>query len=1135
MISKINETLQEINKLERCSLFHQDITNRFTIIDLVQNKACREKFNIEIVHKPSAKCNNAFTLLDGSVVYLSNDSVDILYQYMVLLNTEQLPRNSVEDTIQYVKRVKNYSKTFNNQSVLRKTINEAIETVKNIDGATSKNISILKYLLTDESKTENIPKHIENTIHYKLKASLNARDDKQSNVHMIPRTSLCIDVAKTLLERKIKLIPVLGKFFEYLTDTEKSFTKSETTVIRSFIHAALQTNGDVHLKDFFNTTSTNLSKFDNLVAITILIKAVSRKNRDRLTKINLDEEIIQKNIANKFSWMSVQSSYVLGIGNHFVEALIQTGQFTPYQANNTSTHFIQIGKDIYYSLTKGIVMDTPYISLTNIKYVKKLGKNPKSIFNNYAKRNRANVHVPHDGFSLTPRIPKKSLQTVQYLSIDTLFFSEILDMIIILGNYKYHMLPTNMQQYFDTLLFSHYDVTHEDVERLKQFMIGHNIDADDLHDNIFYNFSKETSVYALLNELRIKMRKIKDAQWNYIERLLERIAQKKHYFIESITRAIMDSLFDHIIITHFMDYRGRQYPEEIALNYQNNPVIRALIKLRYSHEYVDYPLLKAALKKHLRYHGPKNTVDNLTFSNEANTQLFLNQIYALFKIPEDQCKKFITDEIYEDKALLLAEITKYIKPKKAREIVLVHSQILYERSRYRNQNPRRISNNFNLDASTSGLQMIGILFRNPEIAKVSNLVGEKKEDVYTQVAESCNNDLIAHLNKVEELVSLWNYDKKEFHKYFHLSNRKTISLNDFNDIPFKTKYNLVHAFITVDLDLSIDFKRILHKMYPLTFGSQDPAILSCLKTLDVYKNYVTKAISTQASYISKDYTLPYKNKEEIEALFILRQLFRYYFLCAYDADMTITIYNPKHASSIWHTREPYKNAVMTYFYGATSYRRSINFKKIIEESFSLHEQPRYGKQEFIYVLEKAFQRTIDWFPYFKLLKGLVDILVKPGTAITFENEHFKLGISPQKTKKIQIGCKGHRGSRVQLVLHQLLDEIDKNKLERSLSANIIHSMDASIIHYLHDLVDKINQTLLKSKKLHKYQIQIYTIHDSIFCNNPQILKILLHESYLRLADEGYLSHFPLEAQKLASLSIKEFVMLLQNINPNFVK
>lgn len=265
---------------------------------------------------------------------------------------------------------------------------------------------------------------------------------------------------------------------------------------------------------------------------------------------------------------------------------------------------------------------------------------------------------------------------------------------------------------------------------------------------------------------------------------------------------------------------------------------------------------------------------------------------------------------------------------------------------------------------------------------------------------------------------------------------------------------------------------------------------------------------------------------------------------------------PQELLNLTRTRDLWKKSIMTYGYNSTSYGRiTYNIKYFKEETYAIHDSrhvrfiARFVEDHFKNVTQPTF------IPETGLLRDMSKILAKslrpdkdgnsPKKGITISNDFVTHIIQPPimytsrfatNTAKKQL-----RGYQLNIQMPEYDDKgnikLDHKKAELIFGPNLMHSMDAYVVHVLTNIVSDINKVLLR-KGLGLYTIKFTSTHDCFGFIEPYFAKSLIELAYLILFNKDYMtslkSNQEYEAVKKLLSQIKEKLEVI-SFNDSFVK
>src|ERR1700753_1318990 len=701
----------------------------------------------------------------------------------------------------------------------------------------------------------------------------------------------------------------------------------------------------------------------------------------------------------------------------------------------------------------------------------------------------------------------------------------------------------------DDYLYSLYDIDRNKIKELSEvpgasYFLDIILDAarnfneystvnklqEQINDN-FKNLRKQESI-KINEEYFDSLKKLEKTYKAAFFDLINKICHRKHQLINLIQEAITHSIFKFFIGTTFIDTRGRAYLSLIDLNIFNNPLGKMFVSLYDPNE----GALPSGddircLSNYFQFEQTKDAL-YIVANQNIKTQM-INCIYDYIcnyiNLKRDDLENIIKDDkFFKDPIMQLDFLMTKIK--KHKKLFYVHSLIYYEQLRYRGKHDTNIFNYFQKDASSSGLQMLSILFRDPVLAEIANVKGNSNSDIYQRASENC----CLTYNSFTQFVCL-NVEWAGV-DYFHRENF-SVELKEYGVDWFKENSHvldnnktLLAMLLCINIEKSYiwrDFLKIL------------------VKTLIAYNKKTEKLLDFKKS----EFILPYlkiKDIENIKALSRLddfkdyKQILQYIYCLRYAARLVWSVdknickdpYN-----SFLKKRELTKKHVMTTLYMSTAFTRKEAYIKLMKDEFLLSDVGLNELEEFASFLEKATTKYLEQSIGLNRIADFTNDICT-NKEIIIQNRNFTITLQPKITKDFQVSCSSYTKKRgPQLVVKKITNQIDPVKLKSMFMANLAHSMDSDLMHHFTEICLDLNERLKKQKSAYRFAFE--RNHDCFILNYPPLLTIFLEEAYLRLSKQDNINNIqyltPELKSKYVKLSPEEFVSKLNPINPNFVK
>jgi hypothetical protein len=640
-----------------------------------------------------------------------------------------------------------------------------------------------------------------------------------------------------------------------------------------------------------------------------------------------------------------------------------------------------------------------------------------------------------------------------------------------------------------------------------------------LDQDLMKQFQKEGSTTQSINNMKQQWYSYKQQ----VHDLINKVFNRKIIFVKTIQSAINFSKFKYFIHTNYMDARGRVYSSGTYLNILTNNYAKLIVNLYDINEGASLPVNSLKIiESALIFDQTKKKVKDLQWV-DLNT-IHVRKIYSYIKtylnITNDAFNALLTDDKYLDSFILLDELRPYIK--KFSKLLYIHSLIIYEQLRKRNKHNRLILNYIQKDASSSGMQVLSCFFRDPKLAKVSNLMGQENYDIYMKATENCYltyNQL--RLFVTQELITFQSKDILDDNRVFD-------GLIIFQELALSvTKFGLTDCLrILRDIDLkqSIGTRAFLLNIIREYLLNNNIIISNCLFILPYLSVSTLNFLDTLKGLDEfREYN------KELEYIFCLK--YAMYLICVVERILKIP-------NSFWNNRNLTKSHVMTTLYNSTAYGRKEVYIELIKESINMHEIPIKYVENFAEFIEKCtsnfLNKEIELQTINNFAAELCNNRVKP---LIINQRNLNITLDPRITEKFQISCTSYTSQRgPQLVIKKITKILDNKKLLSMFLANLAHCLDAEIMHQFSELCITLDKKLAEEIK---YHLTFERNHDCFLLNHGALLEIFIEEAYLRFCKQDNITSIQgltdEQVKKYTKMSIQEFLAILNPINPNFVK
>lgn len=960
-------------------------------------------------------------------------------------------------------------------------------------------------------------------------------------------TNLSINICETILRFIIAQIPLL-KLIEKCFNLQESLQLSPHQIQKIIKFAKLILNSNLDNQEvitIFKTFNIQSRVTQENIWYYFYVQFYAQYDKNTIYISELKEVIKNSyNVENTIKYINIYKQHCLSTGYFLLDAFIYREMFTitTHIRYRKPCKYLVIAPKIVEQLTKEPVHQKPFLSQKQLY----IHYTPKNFRNEYEKILYENLTTfIHDN----PRI-KINIKDNCYLhdnklytkfSIDIDYLTEFLNMLNngLKQEYLFSLFNINISKLnhlkeqhaslgiiIDNIILRALDFTQNFttsqiktmVKKEFERMIRNAFDLEDCSDDIKKEFIDQ--IKTMRNEYLAT-----------IIDILNIVFQRKVFLIKLINESITYSIYKFFIYSSYLDTRSRIYDASTALNINNNPIAKLFVKLYDENEgsvlnEMDLPVIKNCLI----HKQTQEKLDELSQKDlkKENIKEFHKYIKNYLNIDDQQYLTLIKSNNYHKKDSLLDFL--YTNIKKPKHLFYVHSLINYEQLRFRNKNIQHFCNYYQKDASSSGLQMMSILYRNPELAKMSNLSGNDNYDIYSKATEHVF-EIFNKLRLFSNLGCRW----------FELEEPLNITVSFqtyYQRVSFNNDAQCFSILLNIDFDTSSISRDLLYHIINRMINNKEkyddkgniipyPIIDSCQDLLI----YLPSSYTTLINDFSKldDFK---DNINIIEYLFCLRYATRLRII----SETYLGIQYDK--NSLWFSRELTKNHVMTLVYMSTSYGRKQHYISLLKDiSISGYSKEKYCR-ELAAFLDKTATRFLESLPLLKLIYNFVNDICHD-EKIIIKNRNFTITFDPRITKDFQVSCSSFKRDKrgPQLVIKKLTNKLDSVKLKSMFMANLAHTMDSDLMHHFIELCLNINSTLGKNKCTSRLSFQ--RNHDCFILNYAPLLSILIEEAYLRLSSQNniaYINNIPdALIEKFTTLTPEEFLSLLTPINPNFIK
>lgn len=795
------------------------------------------------------------------------------------------------------------------------------------------------------------------------------------------------------------------------------------------------------------------------------------------------------------------------------------------------TYVINFSQEFREFLTKTMNVLRPILCRANVAYLQQ-EKLPIGLrivaqnYNDFIHKNKTLSLKINEGSYLARHRPEV------YLSIDQNYLMSFLQ-------YK-ERLDSKEKDFKNFAIYSDwfamFNVDIEDIEHLyKQSIKENNKEMQSLIEEIIlYGLDLERSDYTKI-EVRIPRNAVQlRGYWN-------KIVSSKRFLKGLLEEAVLYSIYRYFLGSSFIDTRGRLYLQGFFLNILNYPLARAFVKLYEPNKNVDYSLIQEAVVKHLTDERSKDKIrsmseevflqqldqDKLTYIRKYLKPEYVRDIDIVNSSVDDIANKAGTDRLlYLDASF--EETLELLRPriKQKKKLFYVQSLIMLRK------NPQpEIANYYELDANASGLQMTSILLNSKQLAQVCNLYkyedNPKIIDLYTIAGQEFSQNLEEMQESIRTFGRIFNI------RLLFKENPKQIILNDetYATILGQPLDDQFKAFINTNISKSYNTDKLLYHLWNkmgTVFTSNRPLI-----DATGYKN-LSWIMSPHYTDIPTYTILQQVNPQFLQYLFTIASGIRF-LIHVYQCPWIVK-------NNTLYDRDLFKKAVMTYGYNSTSYGRinsfELYFKTKIPRNVSNNTKTRYSLKKIADVTELFFHKiTQEYLKPCENLKDISVLLSREKKPIYIRNEFCNITFKPYKMKSTAIQLPTRNKKRgTQLKIQQRTDEIDMRRVRSAFAPNLIHTMDAFIVHLFRKLMYLINKTL----KHHNILINGCTNHDTFILLLTPYLQTIIEDCYYSVIRNNYINNISTADNKVMPLIKKKIFQtnkpqISNQLHPNLCK
>lgn len=582
-------------------------------------------------------------------------------------------------------------------------------------------------------------------------------------------------------------------------------------------------------------------------------------------------------------------------------------------------------------------------------------------------------------------------------------------------------------------------------------------------------------------------------RYKLYKKYLDKITHYKFFLVGLLNELVLYNHFNHFHLPKFISYTGRVGTKTYFTNLQAYKHVKAFIGIRRSRNNLtteDFDIYKEIIANHIQDKQIRNKIKETTYEQytEKTETLLINYLESNFKalngIPfklYDQLGK-IPGKFHSYAGVSLKDFKEMLKVflpsiKKPRLLWQSISQLLT--ILFPNSNIDIIAS---LDASTNGLQIISMMLNDEALGKKSNLIGTHYFDIYKDYLTQFNTFLVDLNNQTKQYIKSLGLRFSESHGEI-LPYVTTIENNVFEENQKNTI--LIKDHLLTSKNIAMDMKS------------------------DIYKyNISDSTYSVLGSFISSrsEFRLVEPNDTRTR-LDHLKEFLDDQRIANIVLTLSAILVKNRWILEHFNDREMVKKLVMASAYGLTvigGIKALKNFfiEKATENSIVLNELDIYVLSKLVEAYYSRSYRVRE-LPQIREFLELGKLAKRGVKSYSLSTDYLTWECQPFETEVTSVNIKDLKGSRKkQLNVVSSTGITNGKKLSRILSAIIVHSADANIMHRLMFIVDKIDVQL--NLRLNR-EITLTPNHDSYGFDTLNILfgKELVNDQFNQFNQSNY--------------------------------
>jgi len=695
---------------------------------------------------------------------------------------------------------------------------------------------------------------------------------------------------------------------------------------------------------------------------------------------------------------------------------------------------------------------------------------------------------------------------------------------------QYKIANTNYEEflrYIEEILDIPFD---KDNKSIQSFLWVYTLDFKEILENTKYpELVERLMKFGLKLDILFDKDLLKACKLSKSEsclRMYNVIISYKYYLKGLANDVAIYRRFNYFYLPRSITSTGRLFTIPYFLNLQNFKLTKAFVimhKVSTINE-MNYDRVKESIKTQIKTEELCKQVESINYEEyELKTRELARNYIVSFLDKKEEFSNYPLEKTYTEK---IDWLSKHCR--KGKEIF--YAQLLYK-SYYKEQNLSLI---YELDATSSGLQLIGLIMKEEDICFLSNVIGNSYIDVYSIYIQ----DFLQEIRTIKDYLIeyykgigiRWDASSKE-------SEVEVIDINNFRD-DLLLFMNTPKEEILSSLSKLFTQIRMLSKEQ-LVYLNKEIPINICNWIIDDSKSKIKDKEYKQCLNYIAGISKRMRSKAKTQAL---ENLIYIHAMTSYFIALNKNRWLEKRKSL--KKRNLCKKCIMAMPYSmGSSGRLDALMEYLIDESNlngfdisieSLTPITRVLDRYFSIFMTRHLRNAST---FLMMIKAYIEnhipdnektsILIHEN--IKVETEYLTWVFMPYETLMKRLTLSKH-----QLAIYKHTGFMNKQLALTKFPAIYIHSADALTVNIYLEMTRNI-ENYLKSKKL-MIKVGVFTNHDNFGISHEfsPFLKIILKETYNRFAESNYIENINVKTTHSQVERIKS-KKTLHCTNDNFIK